>query len=88
MSRWSLESWKKLAVTQPPGWKNDINLKKTIQSLKNKPPIVFKNEIIQLREHLKRAYNREYFIVQGGDCAETFSDFNSELIKNKLNILL
>ena len=88
MNNWSLESWKKLPINQSPGWKLSDKLNTVIKSLSNQPPIVFKNEIILLRKRLKQAYNGKYFIIQGGDCAETFSDFNTELIKNKLNILL
>ena len=88
MNKWNLESWKKLPIEQSPGWEADHRLGETLQSLVQKPPIVFKNEIILLKKRLKKAYHGEYFIVQGGDCAETFSDFNIELIKNKLNILL
>ena len=88
MHKWNLESWKKLPIEQPPGWDKDNKLKAVLQSLVCKPPIVFKNEIILLKKRLKQAYNGKYFIIQGGDCAETFSDFNTELIKNKLNILL
>ena len=88
MSKWNLESWKQLSIKQSPGWERDDKLTKVLQSLMTKPPIVFKNEIILLKKRLKQAYNGKYFILQGGDCAETFSDFNTELIKNKLNILL
>tara|TARA_Y100000588_G_scaffold394853_1_gene517824 strand:- start:4809 stop:6170 length:1362 start_codon:yes stop_codon:yes gene_type:complete len=88
MSKWNLESWKQLSIEQSPGWERDDKLTKVLQSLMTKPPIVFKNEIILLKKRLKQAYNGKYFILQGGDCAETFSDFNTELIKNKLNILL
>ena len=88
MNEWNLESWRKLPIEQSPGWNKNDKLNKIILSLSQKPPIVFKNEIILLRKRLKKAYYGEYFIIQGGDCAETFSDFNTELIKNKLNILL
>ena len=88
MPRWSLESWKQYILKQPPGWTENINLKRTLKHLRNKPPLVFKEEILLLKKRLCKVHDGEYFIVQGGDCAETFSDFNTELIKNKLNILL
>ena len=88
MSRWSLESWKQYILHQPPGWIQDIHLQRTLDTLRNKPPLVFKEEIQLLKKRLSKVHDGEYFIVQGGDCAETFSDFNTELIKNKLNILL
>ena len=88
MSSWNLESWKQLQIDQSPGWHNDSKLQTVIKQLSSQPPIVFKNEIILLKKRLQQAYEGKYFIIQGGDCAETFSDFNTELIKNKLNILL
>ena len=88
MNRWSLESWKQYTLDQSPGWAKDINLQSTVTTLKNSPPLVFKNEIQLLKKRLSKVHDGECFIVQGGDCAETFSDFNTELIKNKLNILL
>ena len=77
MNRWSLESWKQYTLDQPPGWNKDINLQSTVTTLKNSPPLVFKNEIQLLKKRLSKVHDRECFIVQGGDCAETFSDFNT-----------
>ena len=88
MSKWSLESWKNYILDQAPGWEDNKDLKNTTKEIKNKPPIVFKDEIKLLKKRLSKVHNGNYFIIQGGDCAETFSDFNGELIKNKLNILL
>ena len=88
MSKWSLESWKNYILDQAPGWEDNKDLKDTTKEIKNKPPIVFKDEIKLLKKRLSKVHNGDYFIIQGGDCAETFSDFNGELIKNKLNILL
>ena len=88
MSRWSVESWKNYITHQSPGWSDKQTLKKITQKLINSPPLVFKNEICLLKKRLAKANDGNYFIIQGGDCAETFADFNAELIKNKLNILL
>ena len=88
MPKWSLESWKNYILDQAPGWEDNKDLKNTTKEIKNKPPIVFKDEIKLLKKRLSKVHNGDYFIIQGGDCAETFSDFNGELIKNKLNILL
>ena len=88
MSKWTLESWKDYILNQAPGWRNDKALKDAIYKLQNNPPLVFKNEIKLLKQRLSKVHDGEYFIIQGGDCAETFSDFSTNLIKNKLNILL
>ena len=88
MSRWSLESWKNFILDQAPGWEDSRDLKNTTNQIRKNPPIVFKEEIKLLKKRLSKVHDGNYFIIQGGDCAETFSDFNGELIKNKLNILL
>ena len=88
MSKWTPESWKNYILDQPPGWINNKILKDTVHKLKNNPPLAFKNEIKLLKTRLAKVHDGEYFIIQGGDCAETFADFNTNLIKNKLNILL
>ena len=88
MSKWSLESWKNYILDQAPGWQNNKDLNNTTNQIRKNPPIVFKDEIKLLKKRLAKVHDGNYFIIQGGDCAETFSDFNGELIKNKLNILL
>ena len=88
MNSWSIDSWKSHKLSQSPGWMDENKLKSITNLLKDKPPIVFKDEINLLKKRLAKVEDGECFIVQGGDCAETFSDLNIELIKNKLNILL
>ena len=88
MNKWSIDSWKSYNLYQPPGWKNNDQLKFVTKMLRLKPPLVFKNEINLLKKRLSKVEDGKCFIIQGGDCAETFSDVNIELIKNKLNILL
>ena len=87
-SKWNLESWQKCPIEQHPGWSDDQQINETTSAIKQNPPLVFKNEILLLKDRLRDAYSNQDYIIQGGDCAETFADFNSELIKNKLNILL
>ena len=86
--KWNLESWTKQPISQHPGWCNKNLINSITSKIKRNPPLVLKNEILLLKNRLKSAYNNGYYIIQGGDCAERFTDFNSQLIKNKLNILL
>ena len=88
MKNWNLESWKKYPVGQHPGWNEHPNINETKNLLSKSPPLVFKNEITTLKKRLSDVQDGKYYIVQGGDCAETFADFNGEIIRNKLNILL
>tara|TARA_B100001750_G_scaffold216639_1_gene201448 strand:+ start:333 stop:1694 length:1362 start_codon:yes stop_codon:yes gene_type:complete len=87
-NRWNLESWKEYPINQHPGWFDENIINPAVSKINKNPPLVFKNEILLLKNRLASAYNNQYYIIQGGDCAETFTDFNASLIKNKLNILL
>ncbi len=88
MYSWYLSSWqKKLAqqqVTYPCIKERDI----VIEQLKSLPPLVTSLETENLKSQLARAANGEAFLLQGGDCAESFADCNTEVILNKLRILL
>ena len=75
-------------ILQQPQWPDIQNYKKIINNLLKYPNLVFPEEIIELRQELKQVYNGKKFVVQGGDCAETFTNFSEEMIKNKLKILL
>ncbi len=88
MTRWNLESWKNYKIKQHPQWEEHPKINYIKKKLANYPQLVFKNEIKTLKNRLSQVEDGKYYVIQGGDCAETFSDFNSEIIKNKLNILL
>ena len=75
-------------ILQQPNWPNQNIYNKIIKDLCKYPNLVFPNEIIELREELKEVSQGNKFVIQGGDCAETFKNFSDEVIKNKLKILL
>ena len=73
---------------QQPKWPDHKYYKKIIKDISKYPNLVFPEEIIELKNELIKVSNGEKFVIQGGDCAETFKNFNDEVIKNKLKILL
>ena len=83
-----IKKWEKLKTNQQPIWPDSNHYKEVINKLKTYPKLVTTDEIDSLRAELKQAANGENFIIQGGDCAETFSNFNADTIKNKVKILL
>tara|TARA_B100000029_G_scaffold367010_2_gene360431 strand:+ start:1851 stop:3194 length:1344 start_codon:yes stop_codon:yes gene_type:complete len=83
-----IKKWEKLKTNQQPIWPDSNHYKEVINKLKTYPKLVTTDEIDSLRSELKQAANGENFIIQGGDCAETFSNFNADTIKNKVKILL
>ena len=82
------KEWASLKIDQQPNWPNSLEYDSIIQTLSYYPKIVNEDEIILLKEELKLINQKQSFVIQGGDCAETFSNFNSSSIKNKLEILL
>ena len=75
-------------LLQQPDWPNKKIYNQIIQDLCKYPNLVFPNEIIDLKEELKEVAIGKKFVIQGGDCAETFANFSDQVIKNKLKILL
>ena len=78
----------KTHILQQPKWPDHSQYLKIINEIKNYPQLVYPNEIKNLKSELKDVALGKKFIIQGGDCAETFKDFSQEMIKNKLKILL
>ena len=83
-----IKEWEKLKTNQQPNWPDSSTYNEVIDRLKTYPKLVTTDEIDNLRIELSQAAKGKNFIIQGGDCAETFSNFNTKTIKNKLKILL
>ena len=67
-------SWNKKIIKQQPNWEDSDQLKAIINQLHGYPNLVSINEIRELRNHLSQVAQGKGFIIQGGDCAETFID--------------
>jgi 3-deoxy-7-phosphoheptulonate synthase len=88
MCAWSPTSWLEHSYEQSATYKDVDQLSKVVEQLSQVPPLVSQGEIKQLRQAIARAGRGEAFILQGGDCAESFDDCRPEIISNKLKILL
>ena len=88
MKQWSKFSWKNYSVQQQPDWPDNQYYQKIINEIKTYPPLIFSKESDILKKYLANASEGRNFIIQGGDCAETFTDFNTKSIRDKLKILL
>src|SRR5215218_2290703 len=87
-SNWSPTSWQSLPATQQPVYPDSERLQQVLHELSWLPPLVTSWEIERLKAQLAEAARGESFLLQGGDCAESFADCTSESITNKLKILL
>jgi 3-deoxy-7-phosphoheptulonate synthase len=85
---WNPDSWKTRPATQQPVYPDLLRLEDVLRELAGLPPLVTSWEIERLKTQLAEAARGERFLLQGGDCAETFADCNSPVIANKLKILL
>ncbi len=82
------ESWKNLTAAQQPDWEKSEAYSKVISEISSYPPLVFAGEVRALKQQLGDAAQGNGFLIQGGDCAETFDDFRADSIRDKLKILL
>ena len=75
-------------ATQQPTWPDPLVLDEVVAELRTLPPLVFAGECDQLTERLGAVARGEAFLLQGGDCAETFVDATADSIRNKIKTLL
>ena len=85
---WTLNSWKNYKAKHLPEYKNQKHLDKVLTSLRDFPPLVFAGEVRSLRNSLAKAAEGEAFLLQGGDCAESFSEFNADNIRDTFRVIL
>ncbi len=85
---WHPASWHARSARQQPTYPDKVALERAIGELSRLPPIVSSWEIEALKDHIAAAQRGEAFILQGGDCAESFDECTSENIVDKLKILL
>ena len=78
--------WNKYNLSQQPQWPNKDDYLEVIKKLSLYPKLVNTNEILLLKDELKLIHHHQGFVIQAGDCAETFKNFSAGTIKNKLNI--
>jgi 3-deoxy-7-phosphoheptulonate synthase len=82
------DSWRALPAAQQPDWPDPAQVQAVAAELSKLPPLVFAGECDQLRSRLAAVARGEAFLLQGGDCAETFSGATAEDVRNKLKTLL
>ncbi|WP_329083318.1 MULTISPECIES: class II 3-deoxy-7-phosphoheptulonate synthase [unclassified Streptosporangium] len=84
----NLDSWRQLPAAQQPEWPDRGELDKVVTELKGLPPLVFAGECDNLKADLAAVTRGEAFVLQGGDCAETFGGATADDVRNKLKTLL
>lgn len=86
--KWTVDSWKSKKALQLPEYPNKEELEYVLKTLDAFPPIVFAGEARSLEERLGEAAVGKAFLLQGGDCAESFKEFHANNIRDTFRILL
>ncbi|CAM4001156.1 3-deoxy-7-phosphoheptulonate synthase class II [Campylobacter hepaticus] len=85
---WTKNSWKNYPIKQQPVYPNQEELNKVLSRLEKLPPLVFAGEVRDLQNVLAKVARKEAFLLQGGDCAESFENFGAINIRDMFKILL
>lgn len=86
--QWTPESWRNFRAEQQPTWPDDDAVKVALNQLAAMPPLVFAGEARSLTEALAKVADGKAFLLQAGDCAESFDSFNAVTIREKLRVIL
>ncbi len=85
---WKKSDWRVLPRIQMPNYANNDELIRVEKKLSLHPPLVFAGESRKLVSQLSDVANGRAFLLQGGDCAESFDEFNADLIRDSFKVLL
>jgi 3-deoxy-7-phosphoheptulonate synthase len=87
-SDWNIDSWRNFPVKHQPTYGDANVLKNTEERLKSLPPLVFAGEARTLKEKLASVSEGKAFLLQGGDCAESFAEFNADNLRDTFRLIL
>lgn len=88
MSQWQPDSWRSKPIQQQPTYQDQVLLKEVEAKLHSYPPLVFAEETRQLYKQLGDVAEGRGFLLQGGDCAESFDEFNAPKIRDTFKVIL
>src|SRR3954453_23720527 len=85
---WRPDSWRERRALQEPAWPHPEAAATAVARLTSSPPLVFAGEARALREQFAKAIDRRAFLLQAGDCVESFNELSTMRIREKLKIML
>ncbi len=88
MTTWTPDSWRTKTIRQMPSYPDADALTAVETELRRQPPLVFAGEARQLKQQLAKVAKGEAFLLQGGDCAESFKEFHTNHIRDTFMVLL
>ncbi len=88
MQNWTPDSWQSMPILQQPEYQDTAALKRVEQKLAELPPLVFAGEVRSLHQQLAEVSAGRAFLLQGGDCAESFAEFNATNIRDTFQAMM
>lgn len=88
MNNWNPSSWRDFPIKQQPTYNDLEKLKRVEDELASYPPLIFAGEALNLKKQLSDVVNGKAFLLQGGDCAESFASFNAANIKDLFKVMM
>ncbi len=85
---WSLGAWRGKPVEQQPDYPDAVALDATIDKIRSFPPLIFAGEALEMRRQLAEVCAGRAFLLQGGDCAESFAEFHPDNIRDTFRVLM
>lgn len=88
VSQWQPNSWRNFPILQQPTYEDKAKLESVENELNRFPPLVFAEETRELYRQLADVSQGKGFLLQGGDCAESFAEFNAPKIRDTFRVIL
>jgi len=88
MESWNKSSWRNFNIKQQPTYPDLSELKKTEEEISKLPPLVFAGEVRKLKNEFAKVCEGKAFLLQGGDCAESFEEFNADNIRDMFKVMM
>jgi len=88
MKKWTLNSWRNHPVKHIPEYEDEKKLNMVLKKVSSFPPLVFAGETISLKKSLAQVVEGKAFLLQAGDCAESFAEFHPDNIRDTFKVIL
>ncbi len=88
MQNWQKDSWKNFPIKQQPKYPDLVKLAQATSKLEELPPLIYFAEAEKLKRHLADVCNGKAFLLQAGDCAESFAEFNQANLEKYFKVIL
>ena len=88
MKSWNKSSWRNFNIKQQPTYPDLSELKKAEEEISKLPPLVFAGEVRKLKNEFAKVCEGKAFLLQGGDCAESFAEFNADNIRDMFKVMM